>query len=134
MATHSSILAWRVPKDRGAWWDTVHRVTQSRTQLSNEAQHSMERLKSDHYVSVRASLEDQSVKIHLQCRRPKFNPESVRSHGEGNSNPLYYSCLENPTDRGAWWTTVHEVTSVGYDLVANPPPSPYGGSTQHSLH
>ena len=29
--------------------------------------------------------------------------------GERNSNPLQYSCLENPTDRGAWWTTVHEV-------------------------
>ena len=31
------------------------------------------------------------------------------SHGEGNGNPLKYSCLENPIDRGAWWATVHEV-------------------------
>ena len=29
--------------------------------------------------------------------------------GEGNGNPLQYSCLENPTDRGAWWATVHGV-------------------------
>ena len=29
--------------------------------------------------------------------------------GEGNSNPLQYSCLENPTDGGAWWATVHGV-------------------------
>ena len=29
MTTHSSILAWRIPMDRGAWWATVHRVTQS---------------------------------------------------------------------------------------------------------
>ena len=29
--------------------------------------------------------------------------------GEGNGNPLQYSCLENPMDRGAWWVTVHEV-------------------------
>ena len=29
--------------------------------------------------------------------------------GEGNSNPLQYSCLENPTDRGAWWATIHGV-------------------------
>ena len=29
-------------------------------------------------------------------------PGSGRSSGEGNSNPLYYSCLENPMDRGAW--------------------------------
>ena len=30
--------------------------------------------------------------------------------GEGNGNPLQYSCLENPMDRGAWRTTVHGVT------------------------
>jgi len=33
-----------------------------------------------------------------------------RSPGEGNSNPLQYSCLGNPMDRGAWWTTVLGVT------------------------
>ena len=32
------------------------------------------------------------------------------SSGEGNGNPLQYSCLENPMDRGAWWATVHRVT------------------------
>ena len=31
MATHSSILAWRIPMDRGAWWDTVHGVAKSWT-------------------------------------------------------------------------------------------------------
>ena len=31
MATHSSILAWRIPIDRGAWWATVHGVTKSQT-------------------------------------------------------------------------------------------------------
>ena len=35
MATHSNILAWRIPMDRGAWWATVHGVTKSQTQLSN---------------------------------------------------------------------------------------------------
>ena len=35
-------------------------------------------------------------------------PGSRRPLGEGNSNPLQYSCLENPMDKGAWWTTVHE--------------------------
>ena len=33
MATHSSILNWRIPKDRGAWWATVHGVAKSWTQL-----------------------------------------------------------------------------------------------------
>ena len=32
---------------------------------------------------------------------------SGRSPGEGNGNPLQYSCLENPMDGGAWWATVH---------------------------
>ena len=34
---------------------------------------------------------------------------SGRSSGGGNGNPLQYSCLENPKDRGAWWATVHGV-------------------------
>ena len=39
---------------------------------------------------------------------------SGRYPGEGNGNPLQYACLENPMDRGAWWSTVHRVTkSVG---------------------
>ena len=36
-------------------------------------------------------------------------PGSGRPPGEGNSNPLQYSCLENPMDGGAWWATVHGV-------------------------
>ena len=35
MATYSSILAWRIPMDRGAWWATVHEGTKSRTRLSD---------------------------------------------------------------------------------------------------
>ena len=37
-------------------------------------------------------------------------PGSGRFPGERNGNPLQYSCLENPMDRGAWWATVHGVT------------------------
>ena len=39
-----------------------------------------------------------------------LTPGLGRSPGEGNGNPLQYSCLENPMDRGAWWATVHGVT------------------------
>ena len=35
MATHSSILAWRIPMERGAWWATVHGVAKSQTRLSD---------------------------------------------------------------------------------------------------
>ena len=33
----------------------------------------------------------------------------LSDNGEGNGNPLQYSCLENPVDRGAWWAAVHGV-------------------------
>ena len=36
-------------------------------------------------------------------------PGSGRPPGEGNGNPLQYSCMENPMDGGAWWATVHGV-------------------------
>ena len=36
-------------------------------------------------------------------------PHPERSLGEGNGNPLQYSCLQNPMIRGAWWATVHGV-------------------------
>ena len=44
-------------------------------------------------------------------------PGLGRSPGEGNGNPLQYSCLENPLDRGAWWATVHGVTKES-DMIA----------------
>ena len=41
---------------------------------------------------------------------PGLIPEWGRTLGAGNGDPLQYSCLENPMDRGAWWATVHRVT------------------------
>ena len=49
-------------------------------------------------------------------------PGPGRFPGEGNGNPLQYSYLGNPMDRGAWWATVHGITRVGHDLAAKPPP------------
>ena len=42
-------------------------------------------------------------------------PGSGRSPGRENGNPLQYSCLENPMDRGVWRATVHRVARVGHD-------------------
>ena len=39
-------------------------------------------------------------------------PRSGRSPGKANGNPLQYSCLENPLDRGAWQAAVHRVTEL----------------------
>ena len=43
-------------------------------------------------------------------------PGSGRSPGGGHGNPLQYSCLENPMDKGAWWATAHRVTQSQIQL------------------
>ena len=63
MATYSSILAWKIAMDRGAWWATVHRDTKSWTQLkrfSTQATSS-----ASQWLSSKESA--------CQCRRSKFN-------------------------------------------------------------
>ena len=48
-------------------------------------------------------------------------PGSGRSPGGGNGNPLHYSCLGNPMDRGAWWARVHGGhKTVRHSLVTEP--------------
>ena len=49
-------------------------------------------------------------------------PGSGRSLGEGNGNPLQYSCLENPMGRGAWGASDHGVIRVGHKLATKQPP------------
>ena len=46
-------------------------------------------------------------------------PGLGRSLGEGNGNPLQYSCLEKPMDRGAWQATAHGISRVGHNLTTN---------------
>ena len=46
---------------------------------------------------------------------PGSIPGWERSSGEGNGNPLQYSCLENPMDRGPWQATVHGITRIGHN-------------------
>ena len=47
---------------------------------------------------------------HQQCRRIPFYLHALQHlFEEGNGNPLQYSCLENPMDRGAWWAAVHGI-------------------------
>ena len=62
--------------------------------------------------------------LHLLCGAcnagdPGSIPGSGKSSREGNGNPLQYSCLENPMDRGVWQATVHGVARVGHDLATN---------------
>ena len=72
MATHSSILAWKIPWTEEPGRLQVHRVAKNQTE-----------------------------RLHFHF--------SLSCIGEGNSNPLQCSCLENPRDGGAWWAAVYGV-------------------------
>ena len=48
-------------------------------------------------------------------------PGLGRFPGEGNGNPVQYSCLENPIDRRTWQATVHGIARVRHDLVTKSP-------------
>ena len=60
----------------------------------------------DNVLKQNSSNDKESV---CNAREPGLVPVSGRSPGEGNGNPVQYSCLENSVDRGAWWATVHGV-------------------------
>jgi len=60
------------------------------------------------YHSSKASI--------LRCSAFFYNPTLTSIQGEGNGNPLQYSCLENPMDRGAWWAAVHGVSKTWTQL------------------
>ena len=67
MATHSSILAWSIIMDRGAWWATVHGVAKSRARLSNTCQ----RLRPGSFTAMEpGSIPGQGTKI-SQAMQPK---------------------------------------------------------------
>ena len=48
---------------------------------------------------------------------------SGRSPGKGNGNPLQYSCLDNPMDRGAWQATVRGAARVRHNVATKPQPN-----------
>ena len=66
-------------------------------------------------------MNDLSSEFACNAGDPGLIPGSGRSSGEGNGNPLQYSCLENPMDRGAWQATVHGVARVRHNLATKPP-------------
>ena len=87
MATHSSILAWEIP-----WMEEPGGLQ------------SMGSQRVGHDLAAKwTSLVAQMVKASAYNGGDTGSiPGSGRSPGEGNGNPLQYSCLENPIDGGAW--------------------------------
>ena len=127
-ATHSRILAWRIPMDRGAWQATVYGVTKSRTGLniSKHAQmlefswaYAFWRRRQWHPTPVLLPGKSHGQRSLVGCspwgRWESDMTERLHFHfslwciGEGNGNPLQCSCLENPRDGGAWWAAVSGV-------------------------
>ena len=107
MATHSSTLALKIPwtEELGAGYYTWGRKELGTT----------EKLHFHFHIFYWASQVALVVKNSpANAGDPSSIRGSGRSPGEGNSNPLQYSCLENPIDRGAWWATLHGVTRVGH--------------------
>ena len=85
------------PRDWGAWWAVVYGVSQSQTRLKRLSRSSSSR------GSVVKNLPANAEGMGLI-------PRWGKSSGEGNGNPLQYSCLVNPMDREAWRATIHGVT------------------------
>ena len=80
MATHSSILARRIPMDRGAWWATVHGVAKSQTQLSDKVQHSTN-LTQVRWLSVVISLVSLQILCVCVCVSCSVVSDSLQPHG-----------------------------------------------------
>ena len=88
MATHSSILTWRIPKDRGAWWAKVHRVTKSLIQTKRL------RTKLTYSVQFSCSVVSNSLWSHEpQHARPPCPSPTPRIHP--NPCPLSRWCHPN---------------------------------------
>ena len=94
----------RNPMDRGAWQATVHEVAKDSD--------TTEQLTLSLSFYLCKAFPGGSVGEESACNAgvPCLIPGLEGSPGEGNSNPLQYSCLRNPMDRGAWQATVHGVT------------------------
>ena len=102
MATHSSILAWRIPRTEEPGGLQVHRVTESQTGLKRVSTH----------VSAWRGFPGGAKNLPANAGDVDLIPGLGRSPGGGNGNLLQYFYLENSMDRGAWQATIHGVTEL----------------------
>ena len=71
------------------------------------------------YIACRGHSGRESACQCRSCKKHGFDPWVRKIPGGGNDYPLQYSCLENPTDRGAWGATVHRVAKSQTQLSTN---------------
>ena len=101
MATHSSILAWKIP-----WTEEPGRL---QSMGSKRVGHDWATKPPPIYLRGFPGGSVGKDEMHEVQETLVLSPGLGRSPGGGHGNPLQYSCLENPMDRGAWWATVHGV-------------------------
>ena len=104
MTTHSSILAWKIPRTEEPGYSPWDHKESDMTEQARTSRLSVRPAKFQIFP-------DGSDGKESACNAGDLGsiPGSGRSPGEGNGNPLQYSCLENPMYGGAWWATVHGV-------------------------
>ena len=106
MASHSSVLAWRIPgmgEPGGLLSVGSHRVGHDWSDLAAAAANTHRGVSQVELVVKNPPANAGDV------RKEGLIPGSGRSSGKGHVNPLQYSFLENPMDRGAWRATIHRV-------------------------
>ena len=97
------------PRDGRAWWAAVYGVAQRRTRLKRLSSSSSSSSSSFHRAS-QVALMVKNPPANAGDRRDAGSVSGLgRSLGERHGNPLQYSCLENPVDRGAWQAIVLRV-------------------------
>ena len=106
MATHSSTLAWRIP-----WREEPGRL---QSMGSQRVRHDRATLLSLSELGFPGGSDGELSACNVGDLGSV--PGSGRSPGEGNGNPLQYSCLENPTDREAWWLQFRDLKRVRTQL------------------
>ena len=97
---------WELVMDREAWYAAVHVVAKSWTQLSDWTELKINSLFQLCVFHLTRDFPGGSDGDSCSAGDLASIPVLGRSPGEGNDNPLQYSCLGNPMDRGTWWATV----------------------------
>ena len=98
MATHSSILAWKIPGLISFTKDWLDLLAVQETLI--------------YYGASQVVLVVKNLEFR-KCNKSRFNPWWGRSSGGGHGNPLQHSCMENPIDKGAWCSTVCRAAESG---------------------
>ena len=93
------------------WWVKGHMHTSLIFLLCFAKLASGRRLSVHH--RQQCAVSGSELRTHLPSRRPELSPWVRKIPGGGNGNPLQYSCLENPMDRGAWQARVCGVAKRG---------------------